>query len=451
MVSIIEERYGHRLAEHVDRLVHHATRGEVWERAALYARQAGDRAAALCLDAEAVTHYQQAIQSLGHLPAAAETGRLGIDLRLALRAPLWRSGQLERLREVFTEAEALATRLGETDRLDAVYSFFVQYHWAKGEPDEALAYGARCLEVADRRGDLGLRVTGLYYMASAQIAQGQFRRALERCQEIIERLEGPRATERFGLSGLPYSGACAHAAECWSDLGELDRALEAIERGERVAQAADHLYSKIPLAIARGRVGLQRDPEKAIPLLEATVATCREKRFAGQTMRALTVLGRAYGLVGRPQDGIPLLQEAIALQEAAGAFVDRARWTRVLAELYCRAGRLPEARATAEAALSFARRHGERANEAWTQWVLGQIGAAGQPAAAEAAVSAALALAQALGMRPLEAHCHLSLADLRAASGAAGEAEEHRQRAVEIYVETGARFWRERAVAGRRD
>jgi class 3 adenylate cyclase len=448
MVEAIESRFPDRLPEQADRLAHHAFRGERWEKAAEYARQMGDRAAALCADGEAVAAYTRALEALGRLPTTADTARLGIDLRLALRAPLWRQGHLERLHEVFREAEALATRFEQGGALEVIYSFLVQYHWAKGEYDQAIGYGQRSVETADPRGDLGLLVTGLYYMGASYQAQGQLPRAIECFQEIIDRLEGPRATERFGLSGLPYSGACALAAECLSELGDSGRALECIRRGEQVAAAADHLYSKVVLAIARSRVLLRQDPAQVIPPMEETVATCREKKFAGQTMRALTVLGQAYGLAGRPAEGIPLLKEAIALQESAGAFVDRALWTRVLAGLYLRAGNLGEAEATGETALAFARRHGERGNEAWAHWTLAQVMAErGQRERSLEHFDTARGLAADLGLRPLVAHCHLGLGRLHARAGERGEAREHLETAAALFREMGLRFWLAQAEA----
>jgi class 3 adenylate cyclase len=452
MMEAIEDRYRDRISEQADRLAHHAFRGDLWEKASHYARQVGDRAVALCADAEAVAAYSRALEALDQLPASADNARIGIDLRLAFRAPLWRQGQLERLREIFQEAEAIAARSEQTESLDAIYSFLVQYHWAKGEYDQAISYGHRCLEASDRRHDLGLRVTGLYYMGASYQAQGAYGSALDCFQEIIDRLEGPKAGERFGLSGLPYSGACALAAECLGELGDLARALEFIRRGEHVANSADHLYSKSVLAIARGRALLRQDPGGVIAPLEATVATCREKKFAGQTMRALTVLGQAYGLVGRSGEAIPLLREAIALQEHAGAFVDRALWTRVLAGLYVRAGNVEEAQTTAEAALRFAQRHGERGNEAWTHWVLGQVMTErGQHDAVLRHFEAALGLAGQLGMRPLVAHCHLGLGKLYRRTDKREQAREHLATATTMYREMGMTYWLEKVQAEMRD
>jgi hypothetical protein len=45
-VDAIERAYGDRLVEHADRLAYHPSRGECWEQALIYARQAGARARA---------------------------------------------------------------------------------------------------------------------------------------------------------------------------------------------------------------------------------------------------------------------------------------------------------------------------------------------------------------------------------------------------------------------
>jgi len=441
MVDAIESRHADRFAEHVERLAHHAIRGELWPKAAQYARQAGERAAALCADAEAVAHYERAIDALARLPATSETVREAIDLRLALRAPLWRGGQLERLLAIFREAESLGTQHNETERLDAVYSFFLQYHWAKAEYSTAIEYGHRCLETGTRRGDLGLQTTGHYYLGGCYHGIGDFRAAIEHYEWIVETLSGERETQRFGLSGLPFSGACALAALCFIELGEPAPAEELLRRGEAVASAANHLYSKVPLAISRGRLLLLHgDATAAIRVIEPVVAVCRENNFVGQTMRALTVLGEGYSTAGRAREAVPVLQDAIRLQESAGAFVDRALWVRTLADAYRRTGQFDEAERTVRSSLEFATRHGEQGNEAWGHFVSGEIAAArGNEAAARGHLQKARDMAARLGMRPLIGQCHARLAVIAARAGVKDEARSHARSAIQLFSEIGMR------------
>ena len=449
VVAAIEGLHPERRPELVERLAHHSFRGELWDKAGLYARQAGDRAAALCVDTEAVAHYERALDALARVPLTPEGVRAAIDVRLALRAPLWRGGHLERLLEIFRETETLGTAHNETERLDVVYSFFLQYYWAKGEYEQAIVYGQRCLDTGARRHDLGLEITGHYYLGGCYQARGQFAAAIDHFQMIIDALEGPRETERFGLSGLPYSGACALAAECLTETGEFARALDLLERGERAESAANHLYSKVPLVIARGHLFLHQGvAPDVIGILEPAVATCRENKFAGQTMRALTVLGHAYALSGRAGEAVPLLREAIELQEKAVAFVNRAWWVRTLGEAYRRAGQLDEAETAARSALEFSRRLGEGGNEAWTHALLGEIAAdRGDLQAARREFEDSDRLAVSLGMRPLIAHGQVSFGILARRAGQSDEARRRFGIAATMFRELQMRVWLEKLEA----
>jgi tetratricopeptide (TPR) repeat protein len=133
---------------------------------------------------------------------------------------------------------------------------------------------------------------------------------------------------------------------------------------------------------------------------------------------------------------VPILQEAIHLQESAAAFVDRALWVRTLADAYRRAGQLDEAERTARSALEFATRHGEQANEAWVHFVSGEIAADRRDdVAARASLERARDIADRLGMRPLVAHCHARLAAVAAGVGAKDEARTHLRAATELFSE----------------
>jgi tetratricopeptide (TPR) repeat protein len=129
------------------------------------------------------------------------------------------------------------------------------------------------------------------------------------------------------------------------------------------------------------------------------------------------------------------VQDAIKLQESAAAFVDRALWVRTLGEAYRRAGQLDEAERTAHAALEFAQRHGEQANEAWTRFLLGEIaGDRKDHEAARGHLEQARELAARLGLRPLVAQCHLRLAAVARRARANDEARAHLQTATQMFA-----------------
>ena len=72
IVAAIEQREADRLADQVERLAHHAVRGEVWDKAVAYCRQAGDKALARSASREAVACFEQALAALAHLPERRE-------------------------------------------------------------------------------------------------------------------------------------------------------------------------------------------------------------------------------------------------------------------------------------------------------------------------------------------------------------------------------------------
>jgi len=340
------------------------------------------------------------------VPETAQTARLGIDLRLAMRAPLWRAGQLDRIHELFREAEQLATRHGKRDVLDTVYAYMVQYHWAKGDQDQAIAYAERCLETAAAREDLSLRITGLFYRAHAYFTLGQHRKCLADCEAIFAGVKG-REHERLGRSGLPYSGAAQMAAWALAELGDLTGALAMLDRGEAVAEAASNVYS---LAVVRGArtfvLAVAGRLDEAVSVGEDVVATCREKNFAGQFMLAACSLARAYAALGRGRDAVALTQEAIARQAAVGAWSDRA-WMHCQEALgHLAAGELDEADADVARALDVATRHREEGSRAWAHYVGALVAQRrGDATGAEQHLDRARHIAEALDLALLRERC----------------------------------------------
>src|SRR5207253_989166 len=93
IVEALEALAPDRVAEQVERLAHHALRGEVWDKAVTYCQQAGARAFDRAVCREAVAAFEQALQALEHLPEPGDTRGLALELRLALGRPLTALGE----------------------------------------------------------------------------------------------------------------------------------------------------------------------------------------------------------------------------------------------------------------------------------------------------------------------------------------------------------------------
>ena len=125
IVEAIEGLSADRLTEQVERLAHHALRGEVWDKALAYCRQAGAKAAARSAYREAVAYFEQALTALQHLPEHRETLEQAIDLRLDIRNALIALGELGAIFDHLREAETLATALDDQRRLGWVCAYMI--------------------------------------------------------------------------------------------------------------------------------------------------------------------------------------------------------------------------------------------------------------------------------------------------------------------------------------
>src|SRR6516225_9404261 len=89
ITEAIERLSVERIAEQSERLAHHALRGELWEKAVTYLRQAGLRATARGAHGEAVAHLEEALLALRRLPESRETAELTIDMHIDIRLGLF--------------------------------------------------------------------------------------------------------------------------------------------------------------------------------------------------------------------------------------------------------------------------------------------------------------------------------------------------------------------------
>jgi tetratricopeptide (TPR) repeat protein len=163
-----------------------------------------------------------------------------------------------------------------------------------------------------------------------------------------------------------------------------------------------------------------------------------------------SALGAAYILEGRTAAAVPLLTQAMEQATVMERVNLQALCSLPLGEAQMLVGRLEEAHALAEGALTIARAHQERGHQAYALHLLGDIAARRDPpdiAQAEAHYQQALALAEELGMRPLVAHCHRGLGMLYARRGQWEQARTELSTAIEMYRAMDMTFWLPQAEA----
>ena len=169
IVEALEALAADRLAEQVERLAHHALRGEVWDKAVPYCQQAGARAYDRAAFREAVASYEQALQALAHLPEPGDTRVLAIEIRLALDRPLRALGEYRRRLALLGEAEALARALDDRARLVQVLASMAHALRMTGDSDGAMAAGQQALDLAIALGNSVLQGQASYFLGQIYV------------------------------------------------------------------------------------------------------------------------------------------------------------------------------------------------------------------------------------------------------------------------------------------
>jgi class 3 adenylate cyclase/tetratricopeptide (TPR) repeat protein len=451
IVEALEKLYADRLGEQLERLAEHALRGQLWDKAVVYLQQAGAKAADRQAYREAVVLFEQALDALAHLPESRERLEQAIDLRFDIRNVLQPLGDRDRIAGYLGENERLAARLADPRRMGWVQSYLTEHFWILGRYEDAAAAGEKALAIAGQLSNLALQVVTNLPLGLTYHTQGDYRRAMEYFRWNAEHLEGDRARERFGMFVLPAPFSLSFVAWALAELGEFAEGAATGEEALRIAEAAEHPFSCGYAHLGLGVLFLrQGDVRRALRAFERALSA---GAFAESPVGFSYVafhLGYAHALAGRPDDGIPILEQTVTVAESKRFVARHALRLSYLGEAYLIAGRAGDAAAQAARALALAREHDERANQAYALRVLGEIDLhRGKPSDAEGHFRDALRLSQALGMRPLQAHCHRGIAAALDACGR--DATAHRTAATTLIEALHMRFWGDRLVdaAGR--
>jgi class 3 adenylate cyclase/tetratricopeptide (TPR) repeat protein len=444
IVEASERLYTDRLTEQAERLAQHAFRGEVWDKAVAYCRQAGTKAYARSALREAVACVRQALEALTRLPESHATQEQAIDLRLDLRNALWSLGEIRQTLDHLREAETLAKALDDQPRLGRVSAFLCRLFREMGDHDSAVESGQQALAVAESLGDFALEVTARHFLGAAYHALGDHRQAIGLLGSNVEALVGDLIRERFGMAGPPAVLSRAYLARYLAELGAFPEGIAHAEEAIRIAEVVQPL-SLVSACVSVGFLFLrQGDLSRAIPILERGLDLSQVFNSWLWFSETASALGCAYALAGRVAEALPLLEQAEQRDATLGTTGGQSLRVGYVSEAYLLAGRMQEAVQLAGRALDLARDQKERGHEAWALRLLGEIAAHQAPPEIEPAENRyrqSLTLAEELGMRPLVAHCHLGLGTLYAKTGQREQARAELSTAVEMYRAMDMTFW----------
>jgi tetratricopeptide (TPR) repeat protein len=408
VLTAIEQHYQDRIAEHVEALAEHAIHAENWQKAADYCRQSARKATFRNSNGEAVRFLEQALGALARLPDGGETRGAQIDVHLEMRFPLFKLGRTDEVAQHLGSAAPLASTLQDHRRLALLHTYESHIRWLFGESDAALDAAREAIAAAGAIPDRALEARARFQEGLIWMTRGAYPRAIEAIAGVLDYAEVEYKAGSYPDAAIAVT-AQTYLSRIDAELGKFDSAQHHLDAAHALAEEIDNTFSRLFVATADGFLCLCRgDAEAAIPLFERArgIAVAADSRLMIPVPTGF--LGMAYAAVGRTEDALHRLNDAIADADSMDHRAGQPIRLAALARACLASGDIAAARRHAKAAAQMARVQIEPNGEAAALRAMGEAWLAGTDADVDAArqsIAEALRIADAHGLSPLAGEC----------------------------------------------
>ncbi len=345
-------------------LAHHYTEGGLMEKAIPLWQKAGQRAIERSANVEAISHLTKGLETLNTLPETRERSQQELTLQLTLSVPLTvtKGYAAPEVGRVFTRARELCHQAGETTKHIPVLRGLAQFYRVKGELQTARELANELLTLAKSFKNSSYLLEGHLALGEILFWIGDLSMALDNVRQGFN-LYSPQEhrSHAFVYVQDPGMGCCGYAAWTLSLMGYADQAIKKNHEAMTLAKEQAHPYS---LAIAhvfssyihqfRGESNLTK--EHADKLIEIST----EQGFT--QWLALGNIMRGWALVdqGVEGEGIEDMMGGIAARRARGSEVALTYFLALLADAYNKIGKEEEGITVLAEAIDIAHKNGER-------------------------------------------------------------------------------------------
>jgi len=432
----LESLLADHLEDHVDELARHYRHSANLEKALEYLHRAGHGAVKRSANAEAIAYFTAALELLPSMPHTRERAERELALQIALGVPLMNTKGFAapEVGQVYTRARELCESTGATAQLPVVLYGLWEFHEVRAEYEIALELAGQLLRLAQSVNDPALLVVAHSALGDTLLWCGQFTASLDHCERAIALYDSLRHKSHAASHGydLGVSSRCFGALALWY-LGSANRALttsrEAIARARELA---DPFTLAAALMLADWLTLMRRDGQP-IAIESEAIDLMTECGFAFFLAFQTVLHGARLVDAGQAEEGIGAIRGGIDASAATGAAQQFPLFLGLLANACAKTGRADEGLKLLEQALAQVRSSNEHFSDAELHRLKGELLLQqddSNVADAEHCFQRAIEIAREQSAKSLELRATTSLARLLAKQGRPNEA---RAMLAEIY------------------
>src|SRR5262249_51774559 len=319
IVEAIERLYPDRLAEQIERIAHHSSRAELWEKAVEYFHQAGAKSAARSANREAIACFEQALDALKHLPESRRTLERAINIRVDLGPALTATSNFSapKVEENYTRARELCERFGETPQLFPVLWGLARMHDHRGELRVGRGFGEQLLNLAERAQDPALLLEAHHELWANLFALGELVSAHSHMEQGIALYDPQKHRHHAFRYGGHDPGVCGRyqAAEALWLLGYPDQALRRSQNSLTLARELSHATTmSVALSWAAWFDQVRGEKQSLQARIHEGAALATEQGFLRWRAHATFLQGWLLVEEGHAKTGIAQMFEIFAIR-----------------------------------------------------------------------------------------------------------------------------------------
>jgi tetratricopeptide (TPR) repeat protein len=376
IAQVLLEHFPETVEAQPEVLAHHYTEAGLIDEAVVRWQQAGQRAIERSAPVEAIAHLSRGLQQLKTLPDTPPRAQQELTLRLILATALRVTkgyGALE-VEKTYARALELCQQVGATPQRFRALSGLARCYATQIKLRMARELGEQCLSLARQTQEQTNLMEAHWVLGTTLFYAGAFEAARQHLQ-LGERLYDPHQHRAYAFLLGQDPGVACRGLAVWTlqILGYPEQALRKAHEALTLAQELAHPFS---LAMALNRISnlhiLRRDWQIAQAYAESLITLGREQGIESYAATGMMHLGIILTGQGQGEAGIAAMHQAQSGLQTAG-MGKMSFWVTPMAEVYAKLGRAEEGLRLLAQALVMVDNNGDRWWEAEMYRLRGEL------------------------------------------------------------------------------